>query len=100
MPRFVASLPLRGAGQTSCGLLRRSARATSANGGGGLSLLVAAARNPTGGSGDDLLIGGEGSDTANFGGSFANYTVSSSGNELIVNDNVGADGAVLGVEKP
>ena len=45
-----------------------------------------------GGSGDDLLIGGEGSDTANFGGSFANYTVSSSGDELIVTDNVGADG--------
>jgi VCBS repeat-containing protein len=53
-----------------------------------------------GGTGDDALIGGRGTDTARFSGNFADYTITASGDKLMVSDTVGADGTdrLKGVE--
>ncbi len=46
----------------------------------------------TGGMGSDIIDGGVGTDTSNYSGSHNNYTITKSGNNFIVADNLGSDG--------
>ena len=76
------------------------------SGGNEADLLDGGADNDTlrGGGGDDTITGGSGTDTAVYTGNFSDFTMSFSGNNVQVKDNVSAGGdhgtdTVTGVEK-